>query len=183
MLDEALDQMAAAGLEAEGTVGDPDPIVAVTEAWDPKRYDEIIVSTLPMRLSKWLHAGLPERIERITGAPVTHVVSQPPEPAVRDRAGAAARRPRRGHGAAVGAGVGRAATQERLRGPDRGACDNPRMPANLGAILTAMVTPFDADGRVDEEAAVRLMHHLVEHGSDGLVDVRHDRRGLDADRR
>jgi 4-hydroxy-tetrahydrodipicolinate synthase len=32
-----------------------------------------------------------------------------------------------------------------------------------------MVTPFDADGRVDEEAAVRVMHHLVEHGSDGLV--------------
>jgi 4-hydroxy-tetrahydrodipicolinate synthase len=32
-----------------------------------------------------------------------------------------------------------------------------------------MVTPFDAQGRVDEEAAVRLMHHLVEHGSDGLV--------------
>ncbi len=43
------------------------------------------------------------------------------------------------------------------------------MSANLGAILTAMVTPFDAQGRVDEEAAVRLMHHLVEHGSDGIV--------------
>jgi 4-hydroxy-tetrahydrodipicolinate synthase len=43
------------------------------------------------------------------------------------------------------------------------------MTANLGAILTAMVTPFGADGRVDDEAAVRLMHHLVEHGSDGLV--------------
>jgi 4-hydroxy-tetrahydrodipicolinate synthase len=39
----------------------------------------------------------------------------------------------------------------------------------LGAILTAMVTPFDADGRVDEDAAVRLLHHLVEHGSDGVV--------------
>jgi 4-hydroxy-tetrahydrodipicolinate synthase len=39
----------------------------------------------------------------------------------------------------------------------------------LGSILTAMVTPFDAAGRVDEEAAVALMHHLVEHGSDGLV--------------
>ena len=39
----------------------------------------------------------------------------------------------------------------------------------LGAILTAMVTPFDADGRVDEDAAVRLMHHLLDHGSDGLV--------------
>jgi 4-hydroxy-tetrahydrodipicolinate synthase len=44
-----------------------------------------------------------------------------------------------------------------------------RMSTNLGAILTAMVTPFDGDGRVDEEAAVRLMHHLSEHGSDGLV--------------
>jgi len=39
----------------------------------------------------------------------------------------------------------------------------------LGAILTAMVTPFDADLRVDEEAAVALMRHLVAHGSDGLV--------------
>ncbi|HZE06782.1 MAG TPA: 4-hydroxy-tetrahydrodipicolinate synthase, partial [Solirubrobacteraceae bacterium] len=43
------------------------------------------------------------------------------------------------------------------------------MELNLGAILTAMVTPFDEHGAVDEEAAVRLMHHLVEHGSDGLV--------------
>jgi 4-hydroxy-tetrahydrodipicolinate synthase len=43
------------------------------------------------------------------------------------------------------------------------------MAVDLGAILTAMVTPFDADGRVDDEAAVRLMDHLVDHGSDGLV--------------
>jgi 4-hydroxy-tetrahydrodipicolinate synthase len=40
---------------------------------------------------------------------------------------------------------------------------------DLGAILTAMVTPFDAQGRVDEAAAVNLMHHLADHGSDGLV--------------
>jgi len=40
---------------------------------------------------------------------------------------------------------------------------------SLGSILTAMVTPFDADLRVDDEAAVTLMHHLVAHGSDGLV--------------
>jgi 4-hydroxy-tetrahydrodipicolinate synthase len=43
------------------------------------------------------------------------------------------------------------------------------MPVSLGAILTAMVTPFDDEGRVDQEAAVHLMNHLVEHGSDGLV--------------
>src|SRR5205085_2201727 len=34
---------------------------------------------------------------------------------------------------------------------------------------TAMVTPFDAAGGLDEQAAVGLMHHLVEHGCDGLV--------------
>jgi len=43
------------------------------------------------------------------------------------------------------------------------------MSAELGAILTPMVTPFDARGAVDEEAAVRLMNHLVAHGCDGLV--------------
>jgi 4-hydroxy-tetrahydrodipicolinate synthase len=43
------------------------------------------------------------------------------------------------------------------------------MSDNLGSILTAMVTPFDERGRLDEDAAVRLMHHLVDHGSDGLV--------------
>jgi 4-hydroxy-tetrahydrodipicolinate synthase len=45
----------------------------------------------------------------------------------------------------------------------------PGMDLNLGTIMTAMVTPFDERGHVDEEAAVRLMHHLVDHGSDGLV--------------
>src|ERR1019366_4800681 len=43
------------------------------------------------------------------------------------------------------------------------------MSAELGAILTPMVTPFDARGAVDEDAAVRLMNHLVTHGCDGLV--------------
>ena len=80
MLSEALQQLREAGLEAEGSVGNADPILAVTDAWDPKKYDEIIVSTLPMRFSKWLHAGLPERIAKLTDAPVTHVVSQPPKP-------------------------------------------------------------------------------------------------------
>jgi 4-hydroxy-tetrahydrodipicolinate synthase len=39
----------------------------------------------------------------------------------------------------------------------------------LGAILTAIVTPFDDDLRVDEGAFVALMHHLAAHGSDGFV--------------
>jgi 4-hydroxy-tetrahydrodipicolinate synthase len=39
----------------------------------------------------------------------------------------------------------------------------------IGGILTAMITPFDRDGALDEDASVRLMHHLLENGSDGLV--------------
>lgn len=82
MLDEALARLRAAGLEVDGHVGGGDPLLAVSDEWDPRQYDEVIVSTLPMRVSKWLHAGLPERIERLTGANVTHVVSQPPKPEV-----------------------------------------------------------------------------------------------------
>jgi hypothetical protein len=81
-LAEALAQFREAGLEATGEVGAGDPIVAVTDVWDPKRYDEIIVSTLPLNVSKWLHAGLPERIAKLTDASITHVVARPPKPAV-----------------------------------------------------------------------------------------------------
>jgi 4-hydroxy-tetrahydrodipicolinate synthase len=40
---------------------------------------------------------------------------------------------------------------------------------DLGAILTAIVTPFDAKLRVDEEAFVAIARHVLDHGSDGLV--------------
>ena len=40
---------------------------------------------------------------------------------------------------------------------------------HLGQILTAIVTPFDADGRVNEDAFVALMAHLAQNGSDGFV--------------
>src|ERR1700741_2501151 len=79
-LGEALEELRRAGLECEGSVGNADPILAVTDAWDPKKYDEIIVSTLPMRFPKWLPAGPPERIGKLTAAPVTHIVSEPPRP-------------------------------------------------------------------------------------------------------
>jgi len=61
------------GLEVQCRVGDADPITALREAWDPDRFDEVIVSTLPSRVSKWLQIDLPRRAGRITGVPVTHV--------------------------------------------------------------------------------------------------------------
>ena len=42
-------------------------------------------------------------------------------------------------------------------------------PAPFGLVITAMVTPFAADGSVDLDLAARLASHLVDHGSDGLV--------------
>ena len=39
----------------------------------------------------------------------------------------------------------------------------------LGEVITAVVTPFDRDGRVDHEAFSRLLLHLLDHGSDGFV--------------
>jgi hypothetical protein len=74
-LDRALERLRAAGLEVEGAVGHPDPVDAVHEAWDPKRHDEIVVSTLPGAASKWLQFDVPHRIARVTGAAVRHVLA------------------------------------------------------------------------------------------------------------
>ena len=42
-------------------------------------------------------------------------------------------------------------------------------PRHFGAVMSAMVTPFDAQGRVDLDAAQRLARWLAAHGNDGLV--------------
>jgi hypothetical protein len=78
-LEEALEGMRAAGLaNVSGRTGDPDPIVATMEAWDPMVFDEIVVSTLPTGSSRWLGIDLPRRLQKLTGVPVHHVVSSPP---------------------------------------------------------------------------------------------------------
>jgi hypothetical protein len=77
-LEQALDAMRAAGLEnVSGQTGDIDPIVATMEAWDPMKFDEIVVSTLPTGSSRWLGLDLPRRLAKLTSVPVHHVVSQP----------------------------------------------------------------------------------------------------------
>jgi hypothetical protein len=83
-LQTASAAMREAGIEVEGRVGDHDPIAAVHDAWDPMKYDEVIISTLPTGASKWLQVDLPHRIEKLTGgSQVTHVVAEPPRPEVR----------------------------------------------------------------------------------------------------
>jgi hypothetical protein len=65
--------MRGTGLDVRAVAGDTDPLRAVLEVYSPAEYDEIIVSTLPAWGSRWMKSGLPQRIERHTGALVRHV--------------------------------------------------------------------------------------------------------------
>jgi hypothetical protein len=59
-------------------VGDRDPVDAAADEWnDHPEYDEVIVSTLPEGISRWIRADVAKRIERRLGLPVTHVVAEP----------------------------------------------------------------------------------------------------------
>jgi hypothetical protein len=69
----AVERMRGAGLDVDGKVGDPDANAAVMDEVNFASYDEVIVSTLPRHVSKWLKVDLPHRVERVTGLPVTHV--------------------------------------------------------------------------------------------------------------
>jgi hypothetical protein len=72
-LDAALERMRAEGLNVEGTLGDSDPTAAVQDACNLSSFDEIIISTLPLRVSKWMKMDLPSKAGRATGLPVTHI--------------------------------------------------------------------------------------------------------------
>ena len=61
------------GLHVRAIAGDADPLRAVLAVYSPAEFDEIIVSTLPAWGSRWMKSGLPQRIERHTGALVRHV--------------------------------------------------------------------------------------------------------------
>jgi hypothetical protein len=82
-LAAALERLRGEGLEVDGLVGDPDPIAAVHDIWDPMKFDEVVISTLPTGASKWLQVDLPHRVQKLTGVQVIHVVSEPPRPEVR----------------------------------------------------------------------------------------------------
>ena len=70
-----------AGARAEGAVCDADPIEAVKEQVAEHSYSEVIVSTLPGRLSRWLRLDLPSRVARASRAPVTTIeADERPDP-------------------------------------------------------------------------------------------------------
>jgi hypothetical protein len=65
----------AAGSHVEGIVGAPDPVVAAHDAINLRGFDEVIVSTLPTKLSRWLRLDLPSKISG-AGLPVSTVTPE-----------------------------------------------------------------------------------------------------------
>jgi hypothetical protein len=72
-LDQALPLLSeAAGAEVRGMIGDPNPLSAVEDAVNAGTYDEIIISTLPRTVSRWLRLDLPHKVAAL-GLPVTTI--------------------------------------------------------------------------------------------------------------
>ena len=65
----------AAGGPVEGIVGDPEPLAAIQDAVNLHGFDEIIISTLPKRFSRWLQLDLPHKAAGL-GLPVTTVTAR-----------------------------------------------------------------------------------------------------------
>src|SRR4051794_9072341 len=72
-LTAALEKFRGEGFNVEGSIGDSDPAAAVQDACNFAEFDEIIISTLQLRVSKWMKMDLPSKAQRATGLPVTHI--------------------------------------------------------------------------------------------------------------
>jgi hypothetical protein len=71
-----LDELRGEGIDVkDAKVGDPEPLAAAQDAVNFGSFDEVIVSTLPLHVSKWLKLDLPSKVKAATGLPVTHVVA------------------------------------------------------------------------------------------------------------
>jgi hypothetical protein len=71
-----LEELRSEGLQVDAAkIGDTDPLAALSDECNLSDYDELIVSTLPLHVSKWLKVDLPHKAEHATGLPVTHVVA------------------------------------------------------------------------------------------------------------
>ena len=81
-LQAALERWQGAGLEAMGRTGDADPLAATSDAMNDGEFDEVIVSTLPKHVSKWLHLDLPHKVAHATGLPTEHVSAHEAKAAV-----------------------------------------------------------------------------------------------------
>jgi hypothetical protein len=75
-LGQLLADLRGLGAEVDGDLGDADPLKAAAELLERQHFDEIILSTLPQPISRWLGMDLPRRLHRQTGLPVTTIATK-----------------------------------------------------------------------------------------------------------
>jgi GABA permease len=75
-LGQLLGDLRRMGVDADGELGDADPLKAVGEVLKHRQVDEIVLSTLPKPVSRWLAVDLPHRLQRRFGLPVTTVTTK-----------------------------------------------------------------------------------------------------------
>lgn len=77
VLESGLARMKGMGIEATGEVGDANPVYAVEQLFvRGALFDEIVISTLPHGVSKWLKSDAPSRLAKNYRIPVTHIVAE-----------------------------------------------------------------------------------------------------------
>ncbi len=74
-LDAELARLRLMGVDADGAIGSQNPRYAVEDLLREEEFDEIILSTLPSGVSRWLRQDLPHRLARVTTTPITLVVA------------------------------------------------------------------------------------------------------------
>lgn len=75
-LADAVERFSGLGAEVTGEVGDVSPVDAILDVLRREPFDEVILSTLPAGVSRWLRLDLISRVERAVPVPVTHVVAE-----------------------------------------------------------------------------------------------------------
>jgi hypothetical protein len=75
-LGQLLADLRGLGADVDGDLGDADPLKAAAELLEHQQFDEIILSTLPQPISKWLGMDLPHRLHRHSGLPVTTITTK-----------------------------------------------------------------------------------------------------------
>jgi nucleotide-binding universal stress UspA family protein len=77
-LNQFLDHLRERGVEASGEVGDRDPVAAVRDALRGREVDEVVVSTLPPGISRWLGQDVPSKLRHNVHVPVEVVYESAP---------------------------------------------------------------------------------------------------------
>ncbi len=75
-LDQLLTRLEELGAKAEGELGHANPLKAIDDALASRQFDEMILSTLPQPISRWLRMDLPHQVQRHCGLPVVTITAR-----------------------------------------------------------------------------------------------------------